>query len=40
MNADERGFFASLTVRVPGVDFEVSNTLGADFSGHEIYPSL
>ena len=31
MNADERGFFDSLTERVLGAIFEVSNTLGAGF---------
>jgi GxxExxY protein len=31
MNADERGFFDSLTERVLGALFEVSNTLGAGF---------
>jgi GxxExxY protein len=31
MNADERGFFDSLTERVLGSVFEVSNTLGAGF---------
>src|ERR1700683_286306 len=31
MNADERGFFDSLTERVLGAVFEVSNTLGAGF---------
>ena len=32
MNADERGFFDSLTERVLGAVFEVSNILGAGFS--------
>jgi GxxExxY protein len=31
MNADQRGFFDSLTERVLGAVFEVSNTLGAGF---------
>jgi len=31
MNADERGFFDSLTERVLGAVFEVSNTLGCGF---------
>ena len=31
MNADERGFFDSLTERVLGAVFEVSNILGAGF---------
>ena len=31
MNTDERGFFDSLTERVLGAVFEVSNTLGAGF---------
>jgi GxxExxY protein len=31
MNADERGFLDSLTERVLGAVFEVSNTLGAGF---------
>jgi GxxExxY protein len=31
MNTDERGFFDSLTERVLGAIFEVSNTLGAGF---------
>lgn len=31
MNADERGFFDSLTERVLGAVLEVSNTLGAGF---------
>jgi GxxExxY protein len=31
MNADERGFFDSLTERVLGAVVEVSNTLGAGF---------
>jgi len=31
MNTDERGFFDSLTERVIGAVFEVSNTLGAGF---------
>jgi len=31
MNADERGFFDSLTERVRGAVFEVSNSLGAGF---------
>ena len=31
MNADEHGFFDSLTERVLGAVFEVSNTLGAGF---------
>jgi GxxExxY protein len=31
MNADERGFFDSLTERVLGAVFDVSNTLGAGF---------
>ena len=31
MNADERGFFESLTERVLAAVFEVSNTLGAAF---------
>jgi GxxExxY protein len=31
MNADERGYFDSLTERVLGAVFEVSNTLGAGF---------
>jgi len=31
MNADERGFFDSLTERVLGAVFEVSNTLGPGF---------
>ena len=32
MNTDERGFFDSLTERVIGAVFEVSNTLGAGSS--------
>ena len=32
MNADERGYFDSLTERVLGAVFEVSNTLGAGFA--------
>lgn len=31
MNSDQRGFFDSLTERVLGVVFEVSNTLGVGF---------
>ena len=31
MNADERGYFDSLTERVLGAVFEVANTLGAGF---------
>ena len=31
MNADERGYFDSLTERVLGAVFEISNTLGAGF---------
>jgi hypothetical protein len=31
MNADERGFFDSLTERVLGAVFEFSNTLGCGF---------
>jgi len=31
MNTDERGYFDTLTERVPGAVFEVSNTLGAGF---------
>ena len=31
MNTDERGYFDSLTERVLGAVFEVSNTLGAGF---------
>jgi len=35
MNTDERGFFDSLTERVLGAVFEVSNTLGAGFYDYE-----